>query len=45
MKNIYLKKEVRAYYTEDFIRVYQAYGDNIVQDIEKKNLLSAKLFI
>lgn len=44
MENIYLEKEVRAYYTEDFIRVYQAYGDNIVQDIEKKGTFSQPSF-
>lgn len=45
MENIYLEKEVRAYYTEDFIRVYQAYGDNIVQDIEKKGTFSQPSFL
>lgn len=45
MENVCLEKEVRAYYTKDFIRVYQAYGDDIVQDIEKKGTFSQPSFL
>lgn len=45
MKNIAQQtKEIRAFYTDDFIRVYQAYGDNIINDIEKNGTLSPPSF-
>lgn len=38
------QRDIRALYTEDFIRVYQAYGDEIVNDIEKQGTFSQPSF-
>ncbi len=38
------EKQIRAFYTPEFIRVYQAYGDAIVKDIEKNGTFSPPSF-
>lgn len=37
-------REIRAYYTDDFIRVYQAYSDPIANDVEKYGTFSQPSF-
>lgn len=37
-------KEIRAYYTDEFIRVYQAYSDPIAKDVEKYGTFSQPSF-
>lgn len=44
MNNKHLERVIRAYYTEESIRVYQAYGDNIIKDIEKNGTFSQPSF-
>lgn len=44
MSKVHAEKEVRAFYTKDFIRVYQAYGDHVVNDIKKNKTFSLPSF-
>lgn len=44
MDKTYQQTEIRAYYTENFVRVYQAYGDNVVKDIRDNGTFSQPSF-
>lgn len=44
MDKMYQQTEIRAYYTENFVRVYQAYGDNVAKDIRDNGTFSQPSF-
>lgn len=41
---VHKEREIRAYYTDDFVRVYQAYSDHVVDGIEKYGTFSQPNF-